>query len=85
MQDRDCQDIVERLAKLEQKTADLEDFVKDLLVNKIDELETKVGKKLGNTKEIVEKRFKWMLELFVMFFISIVIPLIGLIIMVARG
>ena len=85
MQDKDCQDIVERLAKLEQKTEDLEDFVKDMLVNKIDDLERKVGKKLGNTKEIVEKRFKWMLELFVLFFISTVIPLIALIIMVARG
>lgn len=85
MQDKDCQDIVERLARLEQKTEDLEDFVKDLLVNKIDDLEKKMGKKLGNTKEIVEKRFKWMLGLFVLFFVSTIIPLIMLIIMVARG
>lgn len=85
MQDKDCQDIVERLARLEQKTEDLEDFVKDLLVNKIDDLEKKMGKKLGNTKEIVEKRFKWMIDLFVLFFVSTMIPLLMLIIMVARG
>ena len=85
MQDKDCRDIVERLAKLEQKTEDLEDFVKDLLVQKIDDLEKKVGIKIGNTKEIVEKRFKWMIDLFVLFFVSTIIPLIILIIMVARG
>ena len=85
MEDKDCRDIVERLAKLEQKTEDLEDFVKDLLANKIDDLEKKTGKKLGNTKEIVEKRFKWMIGLFVLFFVSTMIPLIILIIMAARG
>ncbi len=85
MEDKDCRDIVERLAKLEQKTEDLEDFVKDLLVQKIDDLEKKVGIKIGNTKEIVEKRFKWMIDLFVLFFVSTIIPLIILIIMVARG
>ena len=85
MHNNDCQDIIERLARLEQKTEDLEDFVKDLLVQKIDDLEKKVGIKIGNTKEIVEKRFKWMIDLFVLFFVSTMIPLIMLIIMVARG
>lgn len=85
MYDKGCQDIIERLAKLEQKTEDLEEFVKDTLLLKIDGLDDRMGKKLSNTKEIVEKRFKWMLGLFVLFFVSTVIPLIALIIMVARG
>ena len=92
MEDKGCRDILVQVAKLEQKTEDLEDFVKSILLHKIEALTNKIDleevdtkKELAATREIVEKRFKWMLGLFVLFFVSIVIPLITLIIMVAQG
>lgn len=82
MNDKNCQDILERLAKLEQKTDDLEEFVKNILLERIDKMENCIYEKMDGVKITTEKRFKWMLGLFVLFFISTVIPLI---IMVIRG
>ena len=75
--------IIERLAKLEQKSEDLEEFVKNNLLHRIDNMEKHIGymerhidEKIDCIKTIVERRFKWIIGLIITFFVCSIIPLI---------
>lgn len=96
MDDQKCNVILERLAKLEQKTDDLESFVKDTLLRKIDVLDDKMDDKINRLQKAVKDKtdnaigeakhnFKWMLELFVIFFLSTMSVLTTLIILIVTG
>ena len=75
--------IIERLAKLEQKTEDLEEFVKNNLLHRIDNMEKHISymerqiyERIDCIKAVLERRFKWIIGLVIMFFVCSVIPLI---------
>jgi len=81
--EEEFRDIIERLAKLEQKSEDLEEFVKNNLLHRIDnmekhisDMERHIDEKIDCIKTIVERRFKWIIGLVIMFFVCSVIPLI---------
>ncbi len=75
--------IIERLAKLEQKSEDLEEFVKNNLLHRIDNMEKNINnmerhiyERIDCIKAIVERRFKWIIGLIITFFVCSIIPLI---------